>query len=37
MKRVGEVFDMGDSSLAGQLGHEESVCLRKTRVMELTH
>ena len=37
MKRVSDVFDMGDGSLAGQLGREEPVCLRKTRVMELTY
>jgi len=37
MIRMGEVFDMGEGSLAGQLGCEESMCLRKTRVVELTH
>lgn len=37
MKRAGEVFNMRNSSLAGQQGGEkESVCLRKTRVVELT-
>lgn len=29
MKRVGEVFDVGDSSLSGQLGCEESVSVFK--------
>lgn len=37
MKGAGEVFNMRGSSFAGQQGGEKgSVCLRKTRVVELT-